>query len=216
MVRLVKISIMKNNKCKICRREGIKLFLKGERCYLAKCSFLKRKYPPGVHGPKGYPKISEYGKQLREKQKVKRTYGFLERQLKNYVKKAIQTTGNAEENLLKLFEQRLDNVIYRLGFSLSRSGARQIVNHGHIRINGRRVDIPSFQIKVGQKITLKPNSKIIKKIKENLAFNKDKAKIPEWLSLDENNLSAQILALPRVDDLLKEINCKLIIEFYSR
>jgi len=203
-------------KCKICRREGTKLFLKGERCYSAKCSFIKRKYPPGIHGPKGYQKLSDYGRQLREKQKLKRMYGILERQLKVYYKKAIKLTGNAEENLLRILEQRLDNVIYRAGFASSRSQARQIVNHGHIRVNGRRVNIPSFQVKPNDEITLKPESKIIKKIKENLGKNKERVKIPEWLALDENKLSIKVLRKPSTDDFIKDLDVKSIIEFYSR
>lgn len=203
-------------KCRICRREGIKFFLRGERCYSAKCSLLKRKYPPGIHGPKGYPKPSEYGLQLREKQKIKRTYGILERQLKIYFQRAIKISGNAEENLLKLLEQRLDNIVYRAGFVLSRSASRQIVNHGHIRVNGRRVDIPSFQLKPEDEISLKPGSKVIKKIRENINLGKGKIKPPDWLTVDENQLKIKILRPLTADDLPKDFNVRLIIEFYSR
>lgn len=203
-------------KCRICRREGVKLFLKGERCYSAKCALLKRKYPPGIHGPKGYPKPSEYGLQLREKQKIKRTYGILERQLKIYFQKAIKASGNAEENLLKLLEQRLDNVIYRAGFTLSRAASRQIINHGHIRVNGRRVNIPSFQVKTGSEISLKPGSKVAKKIKENINLGKGKIKVPDWLAVDENQLKIKMLRPLTADALPKDLNTRLIIEFYSR
>ena len=204
-----------NAKCKICRREGIKLFLKGEKCYSSKCPFIKRKYPPGIHGPKGYPKLSDYGRQLREKQKLKRIYGVSERQLKIYYKKAIKGLGT-EENLLRFLEQRLDNVVYRVGFAPSRSAARQIVNHGHIRVNNKKVNIPSFQVKIGNEITPKPGSKMIKKIKENLLANKERIKIPNWLSLDEDRLIVKVLKKPTFDDFPKDIDIKKIIEFYSR
>jgi len=203
-------------KCKQCRREGLKLFLKGERCYSSKCSFAKRKYPPGMHGPKGYPKISEYGRQLREKQKIKKIYGILEKQLSLYVGKAAKAIGNDKEILLRNLELRLDNVIFRSLFAPSRSGARQIVNHGHLRINGRRVDIPSYQVRQGDEITLKETSRLIKKIKENIASSKGKNRVPDWLSLDEDKPSIKVLNKPSLDDLPKDLNCKLIIEFYSR
>lgn len=203
-------------KCKLCRREGSKLFLKGERCYSSKCAFTKRKYPPGMHGPKGYPKISEYGRQLREKQKIKKIYGILERQLSIYVEKASKAIGKDEEILLKNLELRLDNVIYRAGFASSRMMARQIINHGHIRINGRRVDIPSYQVRQGDEITLKETSRAAKKIKENVAASKIKNKVPDWLSFDENSFSIKVLNKPSLEDLPKDLNCKLLIEFYSR
>ncbi len=207
----------KGPKCKICRREGVKLFLKGEKCYSSKCPLIKRKYPPGIHGPKGYPKLTEYGIQLREKQKLKRIYGVLERQLKIYYRKAIRLKGNAEENLLKLLEQRLDNVVFKSGFTPSLSSARQLVNHGHIRVNGRRVDIPSFQVKPGDEITLKPTSKMIEKVRNQLNSIKKEGKIvPSWLSVDKDKLLIKVLRKPEADDLPKDINLKLIIEFYSR
>jgi small subunit ribosomal protein S4 len=203
-------------KCKSCRREGSKLFLKGERCYSSKCAFTKRKYPPGMHGPKGYPKISEYGRQLREKQKIKKIYGVLERQLSIYVGKAAKAVGNDEEIFLRNLEIRLDNVIYRANFAPSRMMARQIVNHGHIRVNGRRVDIPSYQVQSSDEITLKDSSRIIKKIKETLASSKGKNKAPSWLDVDESKLSIKVLNKPTLNDLPKDLNSKLIIEFYSR
>lgn len=203
-------------KCKICRREGLKLFLKGERCHAAKCSFAKRKYPPGMHGPKGYPKISEYGRQLREKQKIKRIYGILERQLAVYVGKAAKAVGNDEEILLRNLEIRLDNVIYRANFANSRMMARQIVNHGHIKVNGRRVDIPSYQVQTGDEITFKDSSRAVKKIKETVALNKGKNKVPDWLNVDENKLAIKVLNKPTLNDLPKDLNCKFVIEFYSR
>jgi small subunit ribosomal protein S4 len=203
-------------KCRLCRREGVKLYLKGDKCYSSKCPLLKRKYPPGIHGLKGYPKLSEYGQQLREKQKLKRIYGISEKQLKIYFKKASKKTGNVEENLLRFLEQRLDNVIYKAGFAISRSQARQFVNHGHIRVNGRRVDIPSFQVKPGQEITLKPTSKIVEKVKDNLAVNKGRFETPSWINVDEEKLVIKILKVPPVDELPKDIEVKKIVEFYSR
>lgn len=205
-------------KCKICRREGTKLFLKGDRCYSAKCALIKRKYPPGIHGPKGYPKASEYGLQLREKQKIKRTYGISERQLKVYYKKAMKMAGSPEENLLKLLEQRLDNVVYKLGFTSSRAAARELVGHGHFRVNGRRVDIPSYQVKVGDEITLKPTSKVIQKIREEIAANKmkEKIKLPNWLEFKEDTLTAKVSKKLEAENLPQEFDIKLIIEFYSR
>ncbi|MFN3301478.1 MAG: 30S ribosomal protein S4 [Patescibacteria group bacterium] len=205
-------------KCRICRREGRKLFLKGERCYSQKCSLIKRKYPPGLHGPKGYPQLSEYGIQLREKQRLKRTFGIREKQLKLYYRKAIKTAGNPEENLLKLLEQRLDNVVYKAGFASSRSAARQLINHGHIRVNGRRVDIPSYQVKPKDEITLKPTSKMIEKVKDELMAVKASGRIrlPDWISLDEEKLTIKILRRPESVDLPQEFNIKSIIEFYSR
>jgi len=207
-----------DSKCRICRREGIRLFLKGERCYTAKCPLLKRKYPPGVHGPKGYPKLSEYGLQLREKQKLKRIYGISERQLKNYYEKAMKLSGNPEENLLRLLEQRLDNVIYKAGFTSSKSGARQLVSHGHLRVNGRRVDIPSYLLKPGDEITLKPTSKMINKIKDEIvvAKGKERIKLPTWLKFNEEKMLIKVLRKPEIDDLPKDLEIKKIIEFYSR
>lgn len=205
-------------KCKICRREGKKIFLKGEKCYTAKCPMIKRKYPPGIHGPKGYPKLSEYGIQLREKQRLKRTYGILEKQLKIYYQKAIKSSGNTEENLLKLLEQRLDNVVYKAGFSSSISQARQLVNHGHLRVNGHPVNISSYLVKPNEEITLKATSHMREKIKNEAASakNKERIKLPKWLSIDEEKLAIKILKKPGVEDLPKDLNIKAIIEFYSR
>ncbi|MBS4035816.1 MAG: 30S ribosomal protein S4 [Ignavibacterium sp.] len=203
-------------KCKLCRREGVKLFLKGERCYSPKCAFIKRKYPPGTHGPKGYPKLSEYGRQLREKQKIKKIYGILEKQLRIYATRAAKFVGNDEEILLRLLELRLDNVIYRATFVSSRSMARQVVNHGHLKINGRRVNIPSYQVEPGDEIVIKEGSKIFKKIKQNIEANKGKIKPSSWLEVDSNKLAIKVINKPLVGDLIQDVNAKLIIEFYSR
>jgi len=202
--------------CKICRRVGEKLFLKGERCYLTKCSLVKRKYPPGLHGPKGHTRLSEYGLHLREKQRLKKTYQILERQLKRYFNQAKKKVGNTEVILLKLLEMRLDNVIYRAGFSLSRKLARQMINHGHILVNQKRVDIPSFQVKVGDIIKIKEKTANIQQIRDNLRSNQGKMEMPAWLSLDSQKFEIKIIKEPDLEDLPKNFNTRLIVEFYSR
>jgi small subunit ribosomal protein S4 len=208
---------MKNAKCKLCRREGIKLFLKGERCYSTKCALVKRKYPPGFHGPKGYPKLTEYGQQLREKQKIKRNYNISERQLKNYFSKAKKKIGNTEVDLLKMLEKRLDSVVFNVGFAISRSTVRQMINHGHILVNNRKVNIPSYQVKIGDIISLKPNSKLKKLVEESLSFCAERRKLHEdWLNFDEKKLEIKVVSEPDVERLLKEFNVKLVVEFYSR
>ncbi|MCX7779132.1 MAG: 30S ribosomal protein S4 [Patescibacteria group bacterium] len=204
-------------KCKICRREGKKMFLKGEKCYTAKCPIIKRKYPPGLHGPKGYPKLSTYGIQLREKQKLKRTYGILEKQLKIYYRKALRMAGNTEENLLKLLERRIDNVVYKAGFSSSINQARQIVNHRHLVVNGRPVNIPSYLVRPNEEIALKMNSSLREKIKTEIAKAKERGRIrPEWFFVDEEKLTIKILRKPEAEDLPKDFDMRAIIEFYSR
>ncbi len=207
---------MINSKCKICRREGQKLFLRGERCYSAKCPLVKRKYPPGIHGPKGYPRQTEYGIRLREKQKLKRLYGLSENQLKKYFTQAKKKIGNTEGEFLKLLESRLDNVIYRAGFALNRISARQMVNHGHFLVNNRPVNIPSYQVEVGDEIKLKEKSRIKNKINDAIAFNKGKFEVSGWLAVEEKTFSVKIIKKPELEDLPKDINVKLIVEFYSR
>lgn len=202
-------------KCKKCRREGAKLFLKGERCYTSKCAIVKRKYPPGQHGPKGTPRISEYGLQLREKQKAKRTYGLLERQFRNYYQKASKIDGDTGEILLQFLELRLDNIIYRLGLAPSRANARQLVNHGHFLINGRPTKIPSRQLKVNDKIQIKEKSQKSRFFEETKK-TMQKKEIPSWLSLDQENLSAKVAKIPVAEELEQSINSQLIIEYYSR
>jgi len=201
-------------KCKICRRIGEKLFLKGRRCYTSKCALTKRKYPPGIHGPKGYPRLSEYGLQLREKQKIKRVYGILESQLKKYFNQAIRKKENVGEEFLKQLEKRLDNVLYRAGFFTSRSESRQAVNHGHFLVNKRKVNIPSYQVKIGDVLEVK-KEKMKEKIRENVAFNKGK-KIPSWIYVDNKNLTIKIIKEPEKEDLPQEFDLDLIMGFYSR
>ncbi len=203
-------------KCRLCRREGTKLFLKGEVCYTSKCPLVKRKYPPGIHGLKRTGRLSEYGLQLREKQKAKRIYGILEKQFKNYFKKAYRQKGFTGENLLKLLEKRLDNVIYRAGFASSRSMARQIVNHGHILVNNHKVNIPSYQVKVNDVIKVKKTSRLFSQIKERVQAKIKQIELPSWFSVDEKNLEIKILSEPKAEDLPKDIDVRLIVEFYSK
>ncbi|MDD5626202.1 MAG: 30S ribosomal protein S4 [Patescibacteria group bacterium] len=201
--------------CKICRREGKKLFLKGDRCNAAKCPLLKRKYPPGMHGPKGYGRLSEYGVQLRAKQCLKRSYNILEQQIKNYFKKAKRLKGDTGVNFMKLIELRLDSVIYLAGFVNSRKNARQTVSHGNIFVNNKAVDIPSYQVKVGDVITPRPKKEITDKVSEQLTSRKDQG-LKSWFNVDAKNLKITILKEPEPEDLPKEFDTKLIIEFYNR
>ncbi len=200
--------------CKQCRREGQKLFLKGDRCISDKCSFEKRSYPPGQHGTRR-SKFSEYGIQLREKQKAKRIYGLLEKQFSLYFKKADRKKGVTGENLLRLLEQRLDNVVFRLGFASSRSSARQLVKHNHFVVNGKKVNIPSFSVKKGDVIEVKFESKDLKCINDFLN-KKDSKLIPQWLGLDGNNLKGTVLSMPNREDITVPVQEQLIVELYSR
>lgn len=204
-----------NPKCRQCRREGIKLFLKGERCYSPKCTMIKKKYPPGLHGIKRQIKSSGYGLQLREKQRAKKIYRILEKQFENYFKKAQKLKGDTGQNLLKLLELRLDNVIYRTNLFSSRDKARQIVSHGHVLVNEQKVNIPSYQVKKGQKIKFKEDS-LFKHLKEEQKEKKGKLEIPKWLSMDEKKLEFKIVEEPSDKDLLQNIDTKLIVEYYSR
>ena len=197
--------------CKQCRREGCKLFLKGERC-LTKCSFDKRPVVPGQHGT-ARKKISEYGIQLREKQKVRRAYGMLEKQFRNYYEKAAASKESTGLALLKMLELRLDNVIYRVGLGVSRAEARQIVNHGHITVNGKKVNIPSYQVKAGDVIAVKESKQAL----EMFASLKGlKVNTPKWLEFDTNSLTGKVLALPEREDIDLNIQEHLIVEYYSR
>jgi small subunit ribosomal protein S4 len=204
-------------KCRICRREGMKLFLKGERCYTTKCGIVKRKYPPGVHGQKGYPKTTGYGTQLREKQKIKRFYNVSEQQLKNYFNKAKKKVGNTEIDLIRMLETRLDSTVFNAGLGTSRYAVRQMINHGHITVNGRKVSIPSFKVRVNDVIALKSNTKLTKKVQEALTSSRDRReKYAAWLLIDEAKLEIKIIKLPGTEDLPKDFNTKLVVEFYSR
>ncbi len=202
--------------CRLCRREGMKLYLKGERCFKEKCSFETRKGKlPGQHGAGKVKKPTGYALQLREKQKVKRIYGVLEKQFRHYFEKADAKKGVTGHNLLGFLECRLDNVIYRLGFASSRSAARQMVMHGHVQINGKRVDIPSYQVKPGQAVELGQRAKENDGIKAAVETSAGRG-IPKWLSLDPAAFKGQILAVPTREDITLDINEQLIVELYSK
>jgi len=201
--------------CRFCRREGVKLYLKGERCFSTKCAIEKRKYAPGQHGRLRRGKLTGYGMQLREKQKVKRIYGLLEKQFKKFFNIASRKKGITGETLLQLLERRLDNVVYRMGFALSRPHARQLVRHRHFMVNGKVVDIPSYQVKVGDVIGIKERSRDIAPIQSAVEANKTKV-FPKWLEVDLENKTGKILALPSRQDIDYSVEESLIVEFYSR
>ena len=203
--------------CKLCRREGQKLFLKGVKCYTEKCPVDRRTYPPGQHGPAQARrrKQSDYATQLREKQKVKRTYGLPEKQFRSLFERASNVQGITGENLLILLECRLDNVIFRMGFASSRSQARQIVRHGHIEVNGHRVDIPSYQVKAGDEVSLHAGSRDFAAIEESLEA-RTRPPLVEWLTLDQKNRVARIVRTPTRQDIPMPVNEQLIVELYSK
>ena len=200
--------------CRFCRREGTKLFLKGDRCYSDKCSVERRTYPPGQHG-QGRPKHTDYGTQLREKQKVRRIYGVLEKQFRNYIHLAEQKKGVTGENLLLLLESRLDNMVFRMGFASSRAEARQLINHGHIKVNGRKVDIASFRTKPGMVIEVQEKSRTIQGIDDSLKTVTRRG-IPSWLDVDVEAFKGVVKALPTREELPPTIKEQLIVEFYSK
>lgn len=202
--------------CRLCRRDGTKLFLKGAKCFTEKCPVEKRNFPPGQHGQsKKQKKVVGYGLQLREKQKAKRIYFTLEGQFRAYYEKASNKTGVTGELLLQQLETRLDNVAYRLGFAQSRRQARQLVRHGHVQVNGRKVNIPSFQCKVGDEIAIREGSKSITILEDakNFASGQRSA---TWLDINRDNLSGKILALPKREDIQLPVNEQLIVELYSK
>lgn len=201
-------------KCRLCRRENMKLFLKGERCYTESCAFDRRQYAPGQHG-QGRSKFSAYGEQLREKQKVKRIYGVLEQQFRNYFHKAAQKRGVTGENLIMMLESRLDNMAYRLGFAGSRTEARQLVRHGHFLVNGKKVDIPSFLVRPGDTVQLREKSRSIARIKESLETAQQRG-VPRWLEIDAANFQGKVVALPKRDEITMPIREQLIVELYSK
>ena len=202
------------SKCRQCRREGAKLFLKGERCYKGTCAFDRRPVAPGQHGA-ARKKISEYGLQLREKQKCKRIYGVLEGQFRKYYEKADRMKGITGENMLTLLERRLDNVVYRMGLAVSRAQARQLVTHAHFAVNGRPVDIASFQVKVGDVIAVKETKKSTPYF-EALKGTAKSAKMPKWLDFDTEKLEGKVLALPTREDIDSQITEQMIVELYSK
>ena len=204
--------------CRLCRREGEKLFLKGSRCLTPKCSFERRSYPPGQHGrDKQFRRgrASDYLLQLREKQKARRVYGVMERQFSRYFSRAAQQVGLTGTNLLTLLERRLDNVVYRLGIASSRAQARQLVNHGHIMLNGRKTDVASAMVSTGDEISVRSESMrgtYFKVLRQDM----DDRRVPRWLAIDVNNLSANVLHMPAREDIDVSLNEQLIVEYYSR
>lgn len=200
--------------CRLCRTEGTKLYLKGDRCHTEKCALERRNYGPGQHGQKR-TKRSDYGVQLREKQKVKRIYGILERQFRGYFAKAERQRGVTGENLLVLLERRLDSVVYRLGICHSRTEARQLVRHGHVLVDGKRVDIPSYLIGKSQKIEVKEKSRQIKKLQDALKVSGRRG-TPKWLAFDAEHWNATVIDMPKREDISDEIQEQLIVELYSK
>ena len=204
--------------CKLCRREGEKLFLKGERCYSEKCAMEKRAYPPGQHGRQAQwsrSRESDYGAQLRAKQKARRVYGVLEQQFRRYYRQAIKARGLTGLTLLQILESRLDNVIYRMGYASSRAQARQLVTHGHFLVNGRRTDVPSMQIKVGDVIQVRQGSRSKTLIKDLMAIAEERT-TPEWITRNLKEFSGGILRLPERAEIDANLNEQLIVEYYSR
>ncbi|MDB5085262.1 MAG: ribosomal protein [Bacilli bacterium] len=200
--------------CRLCRREGVKLYLKGERCYTDKCAIDRRAYAPGQHG-QGRKKLSEYGLQLREKQKARRVYGILEKQFRSYYEEAARRKGITGENLLQILESRLDNVVYRLGFAASRPEARQLVRHGHFTVNGHRVDIPSYLTKVGDVIAIHPSSQESVKIKV-LVEQAENRTVLAWLERDLSAKSGRVMRVPARDEIDIPVAEQMIVELYSR
>lgn len=200
--------------CKLCRREGEKLFLKGNRCYTDKCAIERRPYPPGQHGQRR-TKISDYGIQLREKQKLKRLYGLQEKQMRLLFSNASRMTGVTGENLLSLLERRFDNVVYRIGFAASRKEARQMVKHYHFMINGRKANVPSMLVKAGDVVEIAPKSKEVSKITGGLEANAIR-EVPAWIEVDKNSLKAVVRDLPKRDDVTSMIEERLVVELYSK
>lgn len=200
--------------CRLCRREGMKLFLKGTRCYTEKCAFERRKYPPGQHGH-NRAKLSDYGLQLREKQKVKRIYGVMERQFKNYFEKATKMKGITGVNLLKLLERRLDNVVYRMGFAINRRQARQFVSHGMFLVNGKRVNIPSYLLRPGDIVEVAEKYRDKELIKENLAIAEGKG-FPAWIEIDIEKMRGKFVRTPEREEIQLPVSEQLIVEFYSK
>lgn len=201
--------------CKLCRREGMKLFLKGERCFTPKCAFERNSSPPGMHGTRRMNrKVSDYGRQLREKQKVRRIYGVYERQFRRYFRQAVKTTGLTGATLLQLLEQRLDNTVFRMGFADSRSQARQLVSHGHFTVNGRKVDVPSYSVQPGDVVQVSDRSRGLTYFKDLSQGNQRTP--PKWVSVDPAAFAGRVMDLPAREDIDVSINEQLIVEFYSR
>jgi small subunit ribosomal protein S4 len=209
------MAVYHDARCRLCRREGMKLFLKGARCFTDKCAFERRGYAPGEHGKSRRIKETNYGQQLREKQKARRIYGLLERQFRHTFSKATESKGVTGEVLLQLLERRLDNVVFRLGLASSRSAARQLVRHGHITINGRSADIPSMLVKAGDEVSLREKSKKLISVQSSLEARKGQG-VPEWMDLNTDKISGRILNIPTRASIPVPINEQLIVELYSK
>jgi len=203
------------SKCKLCRREGTKLFLKGTRCSSFKCAFDRRKYVPGQHGPTQRKKVTDYAVHLREKQKARRIYGVLEKQFRKYFWAADKKVGITGVNLMEILERRLDNVVYRMGFATSRAAARQIVRHGHVWVNGSKVNIPSYLVKPNTTVEIKPSSRSIIQIKDAIETVTDTNRY-EWLTVDKAQFKGEFLYVPKREEIGLDINDNLIVEFYSK
>jgi small subunit ribosomal protein S4 len=201
--------------CRLCRREGMKLFLKGERCYTEKCAIEKRNFPPGQHGKTRKAKLAGYGVQLREKQKVKRIYGVLEDQFRRYFEAAERQRGITGETLLQLLERRLDNVTYRMGLATSRPQARQLVRHGHLQVNGRKVDVPSYSVRVGDVVSVRTTSQKDVAVQHALEEVKGRG-VPEWLLFDADKMSGRVMSLPTREQINLPVQEQLIVELYSK
>jgi small subunit ribosomal protein S4 len=200
--------------CRICRREGEKLFLKGDRCYTEKCAIERRKYPPGQHG-QGFRKLSDYGIQLREKQKARKMYGLLERQFRKYFHEAERKKGITGEVLLQLIEGRLDTIVFRMGFSPNRRRARQLIGHGHVLVNGREVNLPSFAVKGGDEVEIKQSSREMPEIVDSMAKSEHRG-IPAWVEVDAANFRGKVLHIPSRDEMQLPVQEQLIVELYSK
>ncbi|HYM81540.1 MAG TPA: 30S ribosomal protein S4 [Candidatus Limnocylindria bacterium] len=209
------MAVYHDARCRLCRREGGKLFLKGTRCFTDKCAIERRGYPPGEHGKSRRIKESNYGQQLREKQKARRIYGVLERQFRQYFTKASEGKGVTGEVLLQMLERRLDNIVYRFGMALSHHQARQLVRHGHFEVNGKKVDIPSYQIRAGDTVTVRTKSRKLPVILTSLEARKGQW-VPEWLQLDGASMSGRVLNIPTRQSITVPINEQLIVELYSK
>jgi small subunit ribosomal protein S4 len=209
------MAVYHDARCRLCRREGLKLFLKGTRCFSDKCAIERRAYPPGEHGKSRRVKETNYGQQLREKQKARRVYWVLERQFRHFFTKATESKGVTGDVLLQMLERRIDNVLYRLGFALSRKQARQLVTHGHVLINGRKVNIPSALVKVGDEITLREKSRQLNVIQGSLEARKGQP-VVEWLELRSDGPSGRVLNIPTRDSIQAPVNEQLIVELYSK
>jgi small subunit ribosomal protein S4 len=209
------MAVYHDARCRLCRREGMKLFLKGARCLTDKCAFERRGYAPGEHGKSRRAKETNYGLQLREKQKARRIYGLLERQFRQYFTKAAVAKGVTGEVLLQMLERRLDNIVFRLGFAGNRATARQLVRHGHVRVNGQKVDIPSFLVKTGDEVAIRDRSKQLTMIQSSLESRKGQS-APEWLEVNADQLTGRVLSIPTRESIPVPINEQLIVELYSK